>query len=69
MKCQHVAAGRVVGKTRARLDGDPELFCRMVRAIYKTQQWVQAQAPRVLADTIAERALLSLAVKARRAAA
>ena len=43
----------VFATTRQRLDADPEPFRRMVRAIHKTQQWVQAQSPRVLADTIA----------------
>lgn len=39
--------------TRARLDGDPEPFRRMVRAIYKTQRWVAGQAPEALATAIA----------------
>jgi NitT/TauT family transport system substrate-binding protein len=43
----------VFATTRQRLDNDPEPFRKMVRAIYKTQQWVQAQPPVVLADAIA----------------
>jgi NitT/TauT family transport system substrate-binding protein len=43
----------VFATTRQRLDSDPEPFRKMVRAIYKTQQWVQAQPPAVLADAIA----------------
>jgi NitT/TauT family transport system substrate-binding protein len=43
----------VFAATRERLDSDPEPFRKMVRAIYRTQQWVAAQSPRVLADTIA----------------
>src|SRR5271155_5628711 len=38
---------------RQRLAADPEPCRRMVRAIHRTQQWVAAQAPQVLADTIA----------------
>jgi NitT/TauT family transport system substrate-binding protein len=58
----------VFATTRARLAADPEPFRRMVRAIYRTQQWVAAQTPRVLADTIAQyfpaldRAVLSRAL-------
>jgi len=43
----------VFATTRQRLDSDPEPFGKMVRAIYKTQQWVVAQTPAALADTIA----------------
>ena len=39
--------------TRARLEGDPEPFRRMTRAIYKTQRWVAAQSPEGLASAIA----------------
>jgi len=44
----------VFATTRQRLAADPEPFHRMVRAIYKTQQWVQAQSPQALADAIAD---------------
>src|SRR5258708_23856673 len=43
----------VFATPRQRLDGEPEPFRKMVRAIFKTQQWVQAQTAEVLADTIA----------------
>ena len=43
----------VFATTRARLDGDPEPFRRMTRAIYQTQRWVAAQSPETLAATIA----------------
>jgi len=43
----------VFATNRQRLDSDPEPFRKMVRAIYRTQQWVAAQSPAVLADTIA----------------
>jgi NitT/TauT family transport system substrate-binding protein len=43
----------VFAATRQRLDSDPEPFRRMVRAVYRTQRWVAAQPPTVLADTIA----------------
>jgi NitT/TauT family transport system substrate-binding protein len=39
---------------RTRLDGDPEPFARMVRAIYKTQRWVAAAPPEALAAAIAD---------------
>lgn len=42
----------VFATTRQRLAADPEPFRKMVRAIYKTQQWVAAQSPATLADTI-----------------
>ena len=38
---------------RRRLDGDPEPFARMVRAIYKTQRWVAAAPPDAIAAAIA----------------
>jgi NitT/TauT family transport system substrate-binding protein len=38
---------------RRRLDGDPEPFLRMVRAIYKTQRWVAAEPPDAIAAAIA----------------
>jgi NitT/TauT family transport system substrate-binding protein len=38
---------------RRRLDGDPEPFARMVRAIYKTQRWVAAMPPDRIAAAIA----------------
>jgi len=43
----------VFATTRQRLAADPEPFRKMVRAIYKTQQWVAGQTPAVLTDTIA----------------
>jgi NitT/TauT family transport system substrate-binding protein len=43
----------VFATTRERLAADPEPFRKMVRAIYKTQQWVQAQTVQTLTDTIA----------------
>jgi NitT/TauT family transport system substrate-binding protein len=39
--------------TRTRLEGDPEPFRHMVRAIYKTQRWVAGQSPEALAAAIA----------------
>jgi NitT/TauT family transport system substrate-binding protein len=39
--------------TRARLDGDPEPFRRMTRAICRTQRWVASQSPEALATAIA----------------
>ena len=39
--------------TRSRLASDPEPLRRMVRAIYRTQQWVHAQSARQIAETIA----------------
>ncbi|HVH80972.1 MAG TPA: ABC transporter substrate-binding protein [Stellaceae bacterium] len=44
----------VFAATRQRLANDPEPFRRMVRAIYKTQQWVHAQPPSALAALIAD---------------
>lgn len=43
----------VFATTRQRLAADPEPFRRMVRAIYKTQQWVHAQPAAALAELIA----------------
>ena len=43
----------VFAATRQRLAADPEPFRKMVRAIHKTQRWVQAQPPAVIAGTIA----------------
>jgi NitT/TauT family transport system substrate-binding protein len=43
----------VFATTRQRLATDPEPFRRMVRAIAKTQQWVEANAPAALAELIA----------------
>jgi NitT/TauT family transport system substrate-binding protein len=43
----------VFATTRQRLAADPEPFRRMVRAIYRTQQWVQAQSAPAIAETIA----------------
>jgi NitT/TauT family transport system substrate-binding protein len=43
----------VFAATRQRLAADPEPLRRMVRAIYRTQQWVQANPPEALADLIA----------------
>src|SRR5258708_15576373 len=43
----------VFATTRQRLDGEPEPFRKMVRAIYRTQRWMQAESPHKLADTIA----------------
>lgn len=43
----------VFATTRQRLADDPEPFRRMVRAVYKTQQWVEANPPNVLAALIA----------------
>jgi len=39
--------------TRGRLDGDPEPFRRMTRAIRRTQRWVAAEPPEALAAAIA----------------
>jgi NitT/TauT family transport system substrate-binding protein len=39
--------------TRARLDGDPEPFRRMTRAIARTLRWVAAEPPEALAAAIA----------------
>jgi NitT/TauT family transport system substrate-binding protein len=44
----------VFATTRQRLATDPEPFRRIVRAIYRTQQWVQAQPPTALAELIAD---------------
>src|SRR5271169_654179 len=44
----------VFATTRQRLDADPEPFRRMVRAIYRTQQWVQTSPSAVLAELIAD---------------
>jgi len=44
----------VFATTRQRLDADPEPFRRMVRAIYRTQQWVQANPSEALAELIAD---------------
>jgi NitT/TauT family transport system substrate-binding protein len=43
----------VFATTKDRLATEPEPFRNMARAIYKTQQWLAAQTPAVLADTIA----------------
>ena len=43
----------VFATTRERLAADPEPFRRMVRAIYRTQKWVQANSPEALAELIA----------------
>jgi NitT/TauT family transport system substrate-binding protein len=43
----------VFATTRQRLAADPEPFRRVVRAIYKTQRWVQANPPAALAELIA----------------
>lgn len=43
----------VFATTRRRLDDDPEPFRRMVRAIHKTQLWVEANPPAALAELIA----------------
>ena len=43
----------VFATTRQRLATDPGPFRRMVRAIYRTQLWVQAQSADVIATTIA----------------
>src|ERR1044071_6605511 len=37
----------------ARLETDPDLFARMVRAVYKTQRWVAVQPTDALAATVA----------------
>jgi NitT/TauT family transport system substrate-binding protein len=39
--------------TRDQLAGNAELLLRMVRAIYRTQQWLQANSPSAVADAIA----------------
>lgn len=44
----------VFATTRQRLTDDPEPFRRMVRAIYKTQQWVTANPPEALARLIGD---------------
>ncbi|MFZ2004732.1 MAG: ABC transporter substrate-binding protein [Stellaceae bacterium] len=44
----------VFATTRQRLAADPEPFRRMVRAIYKTQQWVAGNPPEALAMLIAD---------------
>lgn len=44
----------VFATTRQRLTDDPEPFRRMVRAIYKTQQWVIANPPEALAELIGD---------------
>jgi NitT/TauT family transport system substrate-binding protein len=43
----------VFATTRERLAADPEPFRRMVRAIYRTQNWVHAQPAAALAELIA----------------
>ena len=43
----------VFATTRQRLAADPEPFRRIVRAMYKTQQWVHAQPPATLAALVA----------------
>jgi NitT/TauT family transport system substrate-binding protein len=43
----------VFATTRQRLDADPEPFRRMVRAVFKTQQWVEANPPNALAELVA----------------
>jgi NitT/TauT family transport system substrate-binding protein len=43
----------VFATTRQRLDTHPEPFRRMVRAIYRTQQWMAATPPAALAELIA----------------
>jgi NitT/TauT family transport system substrate-binding protein len=43
----------VFATTKERLAADPEPFRRMVRAIYRTQKWVQANSPEALAELIA----------------
>jgi NitT/TauT family transport system substrate-binding protein len=43
----------VFATTRDRLAADPEPFRRMVRAIYRTQKWVQAQPAAAIAEAIA----------------
>jgi NitT/TauT family transport system substrate-binding protein len=44
----------VFATTRQRLAADPEPFRRVVRALYRTQQWVHAEAPAALAALIAD---------------
>jgi NitT/TauT family transport system substrate-binding protein len=43
----------VFATTRKRLAADPEPFRRMVRAIYRTQKWVEAQPAAAIAETVA----------------
>jgi NitT/TauT family transport system substrate-binding protein len=43
----------VFATTSERLAADPEPFRRMVRAIYRTQKWVQTQPAGAIADSIA----------------
>jgi NitT/TauT family transport system substrate-binding protein len=43
----------VFATTRERLAADPEPFRRMVRAIYRTQKWVQVNSPEAIAELIA----------------
>jgi len=38
---------------RARLESDPEPFLRMARAIYRTQRWLAAASPEVIAAAVA----------------
>jgi NitT/TauT family transport system substrate-binding protein len=44
----------VFATTRRRLAADPEPYRRMARAMYRTQQWVQANPPAALAELIAD---------------
>lgn len=44
----------VFATTKQRLAADPEPFRHMVRAIYKTQQWVTANPPAALTELIAD---------------
>jgi len=44
----------VFATTRQRFDADPEPFRRMVRAIHRTQKWVEANPPAALAELIAD---------------
>jgi NitT/TauT family transport system substrate-binding protein len=44
----------VFATTRQRFDADPEPFRRMVRAIHRTQKWVEANPPATLAELIAD---------------
>jgi NitT/TauT family transport system substrate-binding protein len=44
----------VFATSRQRLADDPEPFRRMVRAIYKTQQWLTANPPEALAQLIGD---------------
>jgi NitT/TauT family transport system substrate-binding protein len=43
----------VFAATRERLAADPEPFRRMVRAMYRTQKWLAAQAPAAIAEAVA----------------